>query len=71
MELTANYIQALKDYKNLPVKDRVEILHTIRTLRTTHNNVPPETLKQVLEETGHFEIALACYTAQICGIPWT
>jgi hypothetical protein len=70
MELTPKHIQLLKDYKALPIEDRVRIISTINELRISKKVVDTKTLENLLAATGHFDIALACYTAQLSNIPW-
>ena len=71
--LTPKQVNQLKAYKELPVKDKAMIAGQITNLEVMRiqNNVPSsETMLEHLTATGHFEIALACYSAQILKQEW-
>ena len=71
--LTLEQVNQLKAYKELPVKDQAMIAGQIANLEVMRiqNNIPSsETMLEYLAATGHFEIALACYSAQILKQEW-
>ena len=71
--LTPGQVNQLKAYKELPVKDQAMIAGQVTNLELMkiQGNVPsPETMLEYLTATGHFEIALACYSAQILKQEW-
>ena len=71
--LTPKQVNQLKAYKQLPVKDQAMIAGQVTNLElmTIQGNAPsPETMLEYLTATGHFEIALACYSAQILKQEW-
>ena len=72
--LTSQQVDKIKAYKELPVKDQAMIAGQVTSLELMRiqGNVPsPETVLEHLTATGHFEIALACYSAQILKQEWT
>ena len=72
--LTPEQVNQLKAYKELPVKDQAMIAGQVANLELMRiqGNIPsPETMIEYLTATEYFEIALACYTAQILKQEWT
>jgi len=57
----------------LPIKDRFAIVAAINSLRDMDifGNLPsPETIIAVCQKTGHLEIAMACYGAELNKQDW-
>lgn len=77
--MNATNMLTLKDqaniaaYKDLNVAQQVPILGAIAKLLQMQScgNPPDEsTMKELLTDTGNFEIAVSCYTAELFGVPW-
>ena len=71
--LTSQQIDEIKAYKQLPEKDQVMIMRQISELVLTEANgdtISSKTISECLTATGHLEIALACYAAQLYREPW-
>ena len=71
--LTPRQIDEIKAYKQLPEKDQVMIMRQISELVLTEANgdtISLEIILKCLTVTGHLEIALACYAAQLYREPW-
>lgn len=65
---TPGQINSLKAYKQLPLKEQVAILGAVAKLRGMQaEGIAPskEAMKKLLEETGHYEIAMDCYSAHL------
>jgi len=71
--LTSRQVDEIKAYKQLPEKDQAMIMRQISELVLTGANgdtISSEVMVKCLTATGHFEIALACYAAQLYREPW-
>ena len=71
--LSPQQVDEIKAYKQLPEKDQVMIIRQISELVLTEANgdtISSETISKCLTATGHLEIALACYAAQLYREPW-
>lgn len=71
--LTPKQQTQLQAYKELPTKDQVVILVSISRLvgMAAGGKTPSQqTMLNLLTETGHLDIAIACYAAQLHGIDW-
>lgn len=65
---TPDSIDRLKQYKRLPAKDRSAVLMAVSKLeqiRVSGNPPSPEVVLECLTATGHLDIAMAIYGAQL------
>ena len=73
--LTPRQIDSLKAYKKLLVEDRCVILEAITRLKmmaATRQIVTSEVVLEKLTATGHLDIALDCYAAELlCHREWS
>ena len=71
--LTPRQIDEIKTYKELPVKDQAMIMGQISNLELMRDNgdtISSEIILKCLTATGHLDVALSCYAAQLYREPW-
>ena len=71
--LSPRQIDEIKAYKELPEKEQIMIMCQISKLvvmEANGDNISSEIITEDLSATGHIEIALACYAAQLYREPW-
>ena len=71
--LTPSQIDQLKAYEKLSDKDKSGILEAVQNLeqmRSTGQTPSEDDIFTQLSATGHLEIGLACYVAQLKQIKW-
>lgn len=72
--MTPDQVQKLTAFHNLPDKNRSDIFAAIQNLeqmRVSGYSPSPNEIFDQLSATGHLEIGLACYVAQLSKIKWS
>lgn len=73
--LTPGQIDSLKAYKELSTESRCAILSAITNLKMMslkNQRLTPEIMLEKLTATGHLDIALDCYAAELlCHREWS
>lgn len=71
--LEQHQAESIAAYKSLPIKEQAAIAIALTKLRMKliNGQAPsPEEIISISQESGHRDIALGCYGAELIGVNW-